>query len=66
MDAQTKFLAEIESFCRRHDVSAKRFGQQAAKDPNFVSDIRNGRSPSLRTVERIRKFMTAYGRDRAA
>jgi hypothetical protein len=60
-------LDEIGAFIEAHGLSERRFGELALNDKNFVSDLQAGRSPSLNTVERLRRFMATYpNHDRAA
>jgi hypothetical protein len=54
------FLSEVEAFLARHTVPASRLGREAIGDPNFVIDLRAGRSPSLRTVERVASWMARH------
>lgn len=54
--AQT-FLKEIETFLARSGMKASAFGWEAVKDPNFVGDLRAGRSPSLALVDRVHSFI---------
>lgn len=60
------FLAQIEAFLERQGMSATAFGSEAVKDPNFVSDLRAGRMPSLRLVERVDEFMRSYRKPNVA
>jgi hypothetical protein len=60
----TAFLAEIEAFLARERVPSSTFGRAAVGDPNFVRQLRDGRAPSLRLVDRARTYMA--GRRRAA
>ena len=60
----TAFLVEIEAFLARERVSASTFGRAAVGDPNLVRQLREGRAPSLRLVDRARAYMA--GRRRAA
>jgi hypothetical protein len=60
----TAFLAEIDAFLARERVSSSTFGRAAVGDPNFVRDLRDGRAPGLRLVDRARAYMA--GRRRAA
>jgi sulfate adenylyltransferase subunit 2 len=55
--AQT-FLADIEAFLKSTDTDATAFGKQALGDPSFVFDLRKGRSPSTRTMEKVRAAMS--------
>lgn len=60
-------LDDIITFIADHELSERKFGELALNDKNFVSDIRAGRSPSLNTVEKLKRFMSAYpNNDRAA
>lgn len=54
------FLEEIEAFMAAHGMSESKFGQDALGDHKFVGQVRSGRSPSLKTAERVRRFMLAY------
>jgi len=40
-------------------MPAARFGREAMKDPRFVFDLRRGREPRQRTIERVRAFLEA-------
>jgi 2,4-dienoyl-CoA reductase-like NADH-dependent reductase (Old Yellow Enzyme family) len=53
------FLAEIEAFLERSEISATAFGRLALNDPNFVHDVRAGRMPNLGLVGRVQAFMQA-------
>lgn len=46
-------LAHIELYLQLHSLPATRFGREAVRDPRFVLDLRNGRSPRPPTVERV-------------
>jgi hypothetical protein len=50
-------LREVEKFLRSTDVAPTRFGRDVMGDPRFVFDLRNGREPRERTVERVRNFL---------
>ena len=52
-------LREVEKFLRRSDIAPTRFGKEAVGDPRFVFDLRNGRDPRPRTIERVRAFLEA-------
>lgn len=51
-------VVEIERWCVRRDMTESRFGREALGDPNFVYQLRSGRSPTGRTVARVRQFMS--------
>jgi hypothetical protein len=52
-------LREVEKFLRRSDIAPTRFGREAVGDPRFVFDLRNGRDPRPRTVERVLTYLEA-------
>jgi sulfate adenylyltransferase subunit 2 len=51
------FLTEIEGFLTKTALDPSSLGKQALGDPSFVSDLRKGRSPSTRTIEKIRSWI---------
>ena len=50
-------LREVENFLRVANVAPARFGREDMGDPRFVFDLRKGREPRPRTIERIHKFL---------
>jgi len=54
------FLVDVEAFLSERGMEASLFGRNALKDPNFVFDLRRGRCPNLRTIQRVRAFMAGY------
>jgi 2,4-dienoyl-CoA reductase-like NADH-dependent reductase (Old Yellow Enzyme family) len=59
MTLRESFLADVEAFLSERRIEASLFGRNALKDPNFVFDLRKGRCPNLRTIQRVREFMLA-------
>jgi sulfate adenylyltransferase subunit 2 len=53
------FLADIEAYLKSSGLDPTAFGKHALGDPSFVFDLRKGRSPSSRTMEKVRAAMTA-------
>ena len=51
------FLLEIERYLAETGSDPTSLGKQALGDPSFVFDLRKGRSPSTRTVGKVRDFM---------
>lgn len=51
------FQTEIENFLSRTGMAASAFGKAAVGDPSFVKEIREGRTPSLKTAERVIQFI---------
>lgn len=56
-------IRKIEKFLRQTDMSAAKFGRLAARDPRFVYDLRNGRTPRTRTEQRVEHFMNTHEED---
>jgi hypothetical protein len=54
-----ELLASIDAFLERHDMAPTRFGRDATGEPQLIQSIREGRSPSLNTLQRIAEFMRA-------
>lgn len=57
MATQTWFLDRVESYLRASGMSPTMFGKMALADPNFVRELRAGRSPSLRVAEKVNEFI---------
>ena len=53
-------IRKIERFLRRTGMPATRFGRLAARDPRFVFDLRQGRTPRSLTETRVEHFMNKY------
>ena len=51
------FLSEIERFLDAAGLEPTALGKQALGDPNFVFDLRKGRSPSTRTIDKVRGWI---------
>lgn len=56
------FLDKIEAFMAAHGMSDSRFGREALGDHRFVAQVRDGRSPSLKTAAKVEQFMAEYRR----
>ena len=58
MDTVAKsFLSEIERFLESAKLEPTALGKQALADPSFVFDLRKGRSPSTRTIDKVRGWI---------
>jgi sulfate adenylyltransferase subunit 2 len=55
---QDQFLSEIDAFLGESRYEPTVLGKQAMGDPNFVFDVRKGRAPSARTMDKVRDWMT--------
>ena len=53
-------IRRIERFLRQTDMAWTKFGRLAARDPRFVQDLRNGRTPRPETESRVEHFMNTY------
>lgn len=61
------FKSSVEQFIRDHNWPPTRFGKEAANDPLFVFQLRNGREPRKNTRERVERFIaSAVEQTRAA
>lgn len=57
-----KLLDRIECHLRESRMSATRFGRRAVGDPRFVLDLRLGRRPRRRTVEKVEFYLAMNSR----
>ena len=54
-------IRKIEKFLSETGMAWTKFGRLATRDPRFVEDLRNGRTPRPETEARVEKFITTYG-----
>lgn len=52
-----ELLDRIEKHLKDNHISATRFGRRAVGDPRFVLDLRNGRIPRRKTIERLEAYI---------
>jgi len=52
-----KLLDRIELHLKETHISATRFGRRAVGDPRFVLDLRMGRRPRRRTLEKVERYL---------
>ena len=52
-----KLLDRIERHLKETHMSATRFGRRAVGDPRFVLDLRLGRRPRRRTLEKVEHYL---------
>jgi len=62
MSYTASFLQSVEVFLRETGMNATRLGKEALGDPSFVPDLRNGRAPSSRIMDRVASFMAEHRR----
>ena len=54
------FRARVDAFLERTGVGPTTLGRQAVGDPNLVRELRDGRSPTLATVDQVVAFMETF------
>jgi hypothetical protein len=57
-------LQEISDFCRANGIAESTFGRLAVNDGKLAARLRDGRSVTTSTVDRLRQFMATYGREK--
>lgn len=57
MLTQDAFVQSVEAYLQRTGMTATAFGIAAINDRTFVFELRRGRSPSLKVVERVLAFI---------
>ena len=57
MTLEDQFISRVSAFLGRTGLSPTAFGTKAVGDPNFMRQIGRGRSPSLRTADRVLAFI---------
>ncbi len=62
MTLEDQFISRVSAFLGRSDLSPTAFGQKAVGGPNLMRQIGRGRSPSLRTADRILAFIAEQDR----
>lgn len=65
MTLTEQFQAAIEDFLSRTGTTPTAFGKDALKDPNFVFDLRKGRSPSAAVIDRVQAYIARHRQDAA-
>ena len=54
-------IRQIERFLRDTGMPWTKFGRLATRDPRFVEDLRNGRTPRAAMQSRVEHFINTYG-----
>jgi len=54
---EQELLKQIKKHLKATGLSRSAFGRGAVGDSRLITDIENGRSPSMRTVKRIEGFI---------
>lgn len=58
--AREKLLAEIEAFCRLHDMPVTAFGRLACNNTALVHRMRRGRNIRIDVAQTVELFMKVY------
>lgn len=62
-----ELIADIEAYCARAGITQTDFGRYALNNGNFVTRLKKGQSPTLRTIDRVRRYIDirtkAVGKD---
>jgi len=66
MSLLQSFCDRVEDFLARTGMAPSRFGAEACNDRRFVFDLRAGRSPYLRTIEKVEAYMAAKDAEAAS
>lgn len=56
-------LSQIEGHLRRTRMAPTRFGRDAVGDPKFVLQLRDGREPRKKTIERVMRYLYEHRSD---
>lgn len=59
MFSHTSLISEIEAFLSESQMTKTAFGLRALNDGTFVGRLKKGDNVTLKTVERVRAFMSA-------
>lgn len=59
MSLLQSFRDRVEGFLSRTGMAPSRFGDEACNDRRFVFDLRDGRSPGLKTIDKVDAYMAA-------
>ena len=61
MSGHEALLAEIGKYCQRHRMAESTFGRMAVNDGKLVARLRDGKSVTLNTLERLQDYMKRDG-----
>jgi hypothetical protein len=52
-----QFLSRVEAFLAASRMKVTEFGRESVGDPNFVANLRRGRSPTLGTADKVLSYI---------
>lgn len=56
-EVRAELMKDIEAFCAKHGMSTAEFGRQAINDRGCYGRLKNGTSPTQRTVAQIDAYI---------
>ena len=59
MNILQQFCDAVEAHIVSAGINPTAFGKEALKDPSFVFELRAGREPALKTIEKVQEYMLA-------
>jgi hypothetical protein len=62
LPTEEALMRHVREFCEAHDIRVSEFGKRAVGDLGFMTRLKNGRSPTLRTARRAYLFMANFGK----
>lgn len=57
MNSARNLIERIDRFIEQHGQNPTGFGRNAVNDPNFVRDLKDGRSVGIKTIDRVLAYM---------
>ena len=58
-----QFLSRVEAFLASSRMKTAEFGRESIGDPNFVANLRRGRSPTLGTADKVLSYIEKLEKD---
>jgi len=58
-----QFLSRVEAFLTSSRMKTAEFGRESIGDPNFVANLRRGRSPTLGTADKVLSYIEKLEKD---
>jgi len=52
-----QFKSRVEAFLTSSRMKITEFGRESVGDPNFVANLRRGRSPTLGTADKVLSYI---------
>lgn len=57
MNIAEQFRSQVENYLAASEMTPTKFGQEVLRDPRFVFQLRQGRSCSAKTMDRVLAYM---------